>query len=147
MFEYNFKLVKVVDGDTVDIDIDLGFGVWLRNQRIRIMGIDTPESRTSDPVEKKYGMLAKDQVVKYLANSIKFRSFKDEKWKFGRILGDFEVFHPTSNKWMMMAEAMIMENYGVKYHGQSKDMIVSEHLNNRTKLKERGIIPEWNLSR
>tara|TARA_R100001224_G_scaffold72370_1_gene44202 strand:+ start:196 stop:624 length:429 start_codon:yes stop_codon:yes gene_type:complete len=142
MFEYNFKLVKVVDGDTVDIDIDLGFGVWLRNQRIRIMGIDTPESRTSDPVEKKYGMLAKDQVVKYLANSIKFRSFKDEKGKFGRILGDFEVFHPTSNKWMMMAEAMIMENYGVKYHGQSKDMIVSEHLNNRTKLKERGIIPE-----
>tara|TARA_X000001388_G_scaffold64637_1_gene50871 strand:+ start:2587 stop:3015 length:429 start_codon:yes stop_codon:yes gene_type:complete len=142
MFEYNFKLVKVVDGDTVDIDIDLGFGVWLRNQRIRIMGIDTPESRTSDPVEKKYGMLAKDQVVRYLANSIKFRSFKDEKGKFGRILGDFEVFHPTSNKWMMMAEAMIMENYGVKYHGQSKDMIVSEHLNNRTKLKERGIIPE-----
>ena len=106
------------------------------------MGIDTPESRTSDPVEKKYGMLAKDQVVRYLANSIKFRSFKDEKGKFGRILGDFEVFHPTSNKWMMMAEAMIMENYGVKYHGQSKDMIVSEHLNNRTKLKERGIIPE-----
>ena len=142
MFEYNFKLVKVVDGDTVDIDIDLGFGLWLRNQRIRIMGIDTPESRTSDPVEKKYGMLAKDQVVRYLANSIKFRSFKDEKGKFGRILGDFEVFHPTSNKWMMMAEAMIMENYGVKYHGQSKDMIVSEHLNNRTKLKERGIIPE-----
>ena len=142
MFEYNFKLVKVVDGDTVDIDIDLGFGVWLRNQRIRIMGIDTPESRTSDPVEKKYGMLAKDQVVRYLANSIKFRSFKDEKGKFGRILGDFEVFHPTLNKWMMMAEAMIMENYGVKYHGQSKDMIVSEHLNNRTKLKERGIIPE-----
>ena len=142
MFEYNFKLVKVVDGDTVDIDIDLGFGVWLRNQRIRIMGIDTPESRTSDPVEKKYGMLAKDQVVRYLANSIKFRSFKDEKGKFGRILGDFEVFHPTSNKWMMMAEAMIMENYGVKYHGQSKDMIVSEHLNNRTKLKERGIIYE-----
>ena len=142
MFEYNFKLVKVVDSDTVDIDIDLGFGVWLRNQRIRIMGIDTPESRTSDPVEKKYGMLAKDQVVRYLANSIKFRSFKDEKGKFGRILGDFEVFHPTSNKWMMMAEAMIMENYGVKYHGQSKDMIVSEHLNNRTKLKERGIIPE-----
>ena len=142
MFEYNFKLVKVVDGDTVDIDIDLGFGVWLRNQRIRIMGIDTPESRTSDPVEKKYGMLAKDQVVRYLANSIEFRSFKDEKGKFGRILGDFEVFHPTSNKWMMMAEAMIMENYGVKYHGQSKDMIVSEHLNNRTKLKERGIIPE-----
>jgi micrococcal nuclease len=142
MFEYNFNLIKVVDGDTVDIDIDLGFGVWLRNQRIRIMGIDTPESRTSDPVEKKYGILAKEQVEKYLVNCKKFKSFKDEKGKFGRILGDFEVYHSTSGRWMLMAEAMIEENYGVRYHGQSKDLIVSEHLNNRTKLKERGIIPE-----
>ena len=58
MYEYNFKLVRIVDGDTVDIDIDLGFGIWLQNQRIRIMGIDTPESRTSDPEEKKFGKLA-----------------------------------------------------------------------------------------
>ena len=129
MFEYNFNLIKVVDGDTVDIDIDLGFGVWLRNQRIRIMGIDTPESRTSDPVEKKYGILAKEQVEKYLVNCKKFKSFKDEKGKFGRILGDFEVYHSTSGRWMLMAEAMIEENYGVRYHGQSKDLIVSEHLN------------------
>ena len=53
MFEYKCKLVKVVDGDTVDVDIDLGFGVWLQNQRIRLYGIDTPESRTSDAEEKK----------------------------------------------------------------------------------------------
>ena len=142
MYEYKAKLVKIVDGDTVDVDIDLGFGVWLKNQRIRIMGIDTPESRTSDPVEKKYGILAKEQVEKYLVNCKKFKSFKDEKGKFGRILGDFEVYHSTSGRWMLMAEAMIQENYGVRYHGQSKDLIVSEHLNNRTKLKERGIIPE-----
>ena len=58
MFEYNFKLIKVVDGDTVDIDIDLGFGVWLKNQRIRLIGIDTPESRTRDEEEKKFGLLA-----------------------------------------------------------------------------------------
>ena len=55
MYEYNCKIVKVVDGDTVDVDIDLGFGVWLRDQRIRLYGIDTPESRTSDPFEKLYG--------------------------------------------------------------------------------------------
>ncbi len=89
MFEYNFKLVKVVDGDTVDIDIDLGFGVWLKDQRIRLMGIDTPESRTRDDEEKKFGLLAKEEVIKYLANCKKFKSFKDEKGKFGRILGDF----------------------------------------------------------
>ena len=59
MYEYKAKLVKVVDGDTVDVDIDLGFGVWLKNERVRIMGIDTPESRTRDKVEKIFGLAAK----------------------------------------------------------------------------------------
>ena len=58
MYEYKCKLVKVVDGDTIDVDIDLGFGVWMRNQRIRLYGIDTPESRTSDKVEKVFGIAA-----------------------------------------------------------------------------------------
>ena len=58
MYEYKCKMVRVVDGDTVDVDIDLGFGVWLRKQRIRMYGIDTPESRTSDKVEKVYGKAA-----------------------------------------------------------------------------------------
>ena len=48
MYEYKCKIVKIIDGDTVDVDLDLGFGVWLRDERVRIMGIDTPESRTSD---------------------------------------------------------------------------------------------------
>ena len=56
MYEYKCKVVKVVDGDTVDVDIDLGFGVWLRKQRVRLVGIDTPESRTKDLEEKKYGV-------------------------------------------------------------------------------------------
>ena len=55
MYEYRCKVTRVVDGDTVDIDIDLGFGVWLHKERERIYGIDTPESRTRDKVEKKYG--------------------------------------------------------------------------------------------
>ena len=52
MYEYNCNIVKVVDGDTVDVDIDLGFGIWLRNERVRLYGIDTPECRTRDPEEK-----------------------------------------------------------------------------------------------
>ena len=56
----------MVDGDTVDVDIDLGFGVWMRKERIRILGIDTPESRTRDKVEKTYGILAKNFVKSYL---------------------------------------------------------------------------------
>ena len=57
MYEYKCKLVKVVDGDTIDVDIDLGFGVWLQNQRIRMYGIDTPESRTSDSIEKVFNVI------------------------------------------------------------------------------------------
>ena len=52
MFGYQCKIVKIIDGDTVDVDIDLGFGVWLKKQRIRLYGIDTPESRTRDLEEK-----------------------------------------------------------------------------------------------
>ena len=88
MYEYKCKLVKVVDGDTIDVDIDLGFGVWLQNQRIRMYGIDTPESRTSDKVEKIYGLAAKDYLVKWTnAGGLKLRTFKDGKGKYGRILG------------------------------------------------------------
>ena len=64
MYEYKCKIVKIVDGDTVDVDIDLGFGVWLRKQRVRLVGIDTPESRTKDLEEKKYGLAAKEFLTK-----------------------------------------------------------------------------------
>ena len=56
MYEYRCKVVKIIDGDTVDVDIDLGFGVWLHKERVRLYGIDTPESRTRDLEEKKYGL-------------------------------------------------------------------------------------------
>ena len=62
MYEYRCKVLKVVDGDTVDVDIDLGFGTWLHNERVRIMGIDTPESRTSNDIEKKCGLAAKSRI-------------------------------------------------------------------------------------
>ena len=58
MYQYNVKISKVVDGDTVDVDIDLGFSTVLKKQRVRLMGIDTPESRTRDLVEKKFGKAA-----------------------------------------------------------------------------------------
>jgi len=53
MYEYSCTIARVVDGDTVDVDIDLGFGLWVRGERVRIHGIDTPESRTRDKIEKK----------------------------------------------------------------------------------------------
>ena len=62
MYEYNCELDRVVDGDTVDVNIDLGFGIWLRKERVRVMGIDTPESRTSDPVEKVFGKAVQPKI-------------------------------------------------------------------------------------
>jgi micrococcal nuclease len=66
MWTYRCKLKKVIDGDTVDVDIDLGFGIWQMNERVRIMGIDTPESRTRDKIEKKFGLAAKARLKSLL---------------------------------------------------------------------------------
>ena len=66
MYEYRVNIVKVVDGDTVDVDIDLGFGVWIKDERVRIMGIDTPESRTRDKEEKVFGLAAKTRLKELL---------------------------------------------------------------------------------
>ena len=140
MFDYNFKLVKVVDGDTIDVDIDLGFGVWLRNQRIRMMGIDTPESRTSDDEEKVYGLLAKQRLTNLLADAKVLRTFQDERGKYGRILGEVVCYYAAEDRWAGSSEIMIAEGHGVKYEGQSKDDIQEAHLANRDKLKAQGLV-------
>ena len=131
MYEYKCKLVKVVDGDTIDVDIDLGFGVWMRNQRIRLYGIDTPESRTSDKVEKVYGNAAKDFLVKWTdAGDLTLKTFKDDKGKFGRILGEI-WFGGTYN----INQILVDNHHAVRYHGQSKEEIEEEHILNRDKVK------------
>ena len=138
MYEYSCKIVRVVDGDTVDVDIDLGFGVWMHNERIRLHGIDTPESRTRDLEEKKFGLLAKDQVEHFLPkDSIQtLVTVKDKAGKFGRILGKFKIrdhLHPTPttiNEWM------IRHHHAAPYFGQSKDEIAQTHLDNRSKARD-----------
>jgi len=127
MYEYRCKIRRVVDGDTVDIDIDLGFGVWLHKERVRIYGIDTPESRTRDKEEKKYGLMAKEFVKQFVkGDSIKLTTQKyDAKGKFGRILGDIIVDNRS------LSDTMIQEHHAVIYHGQSKEDIQKAHINNR----------------
>ena len=121
MYEYSCKVVKIVDGDTIDVDIDLGFGVWLKKQRIRLFGIDTPESRTRDLEEKKYGLAAKEYLTKWLTSGgVKIRTQKDAKGKFGRILGEMYCYDTNVN------EKMIEEYHAVRYHGQSKKEIEEE---------------------
>ena len=69
MYEYRCKVVKVIDGDTVDVDLDLGFDVMLKKERVRIMGIDTPESRTRDKEEKKFGLASKAMLKRVLGKT------------------------------------------------------------------------------
>jgi len=131
MYEYKCKMVKVIDGDTVDVDIDLGFGVWMRDQRIRLYGIDTPESRTSDDQEKIYGLAAKDFVVKWTnAGDLSLKTFKDDRGKFGRILG--EIWYGEKHN---VNQLLVDNHHAVRYHGQSKDDIAEEHLKNRELVK------------
>ena len=134
MYEYRVKVNKVVDGDTVDVDIDLGFGIVIKDERVRIMGIDTPESRTRDLEEKKFGLLAKEYLTEKLNTEdiIVTTEVDNEKGKFGRILGWVWCNGVNINN------QMIDEHMAVAYHGQSKDDIEQQHLANRTILQEQG---------
>jgi len=139
MYEYRAKLLKVVDGDTVDVDIDLGFGIVLKNERVRIIGIDTPESRTRDKVEKVFGLAAKKRVKELLKGDVTLKTQiasdgDDAKGKFGRILGDFKLGDKT------LTEIMIEEGYAVDYYGGSKEEIQALHLKNRERLLSEGAI-------
>ena len=144
MYEYKCKIIKVVDGDTVDVDLDLGFGVWLRDERVRIMGIDTPESRTSDKVEKVFGLAAKERLISLLGENAILdtqvsKKGEDMKGKFGRILGNF-----TTANGEHCADVLLREGHAVAYSGGSKDANIHRHLENRQALIDSGavIVPE-----
>ena len=131
MYEYRCKVVHIVDGDTVDVDIDLGFGVWMKKQRIRLYGIDTPESRTRDLEEKKYGLAAKAYLTGMLDDEagITLKTHKDAEGKFGRILG--ELWRNTDYAEQSINEYMIEKHHAVRYMGQSKESIEEDHIKNR----------------
>ena len=127
MYEYKCEVTRVVDGDTIDCVLDLGFSI-LHKCRVRLYGIDTPESRTRDLDEKARGKLA----AKFLQDSIDsgkdivLRSeLKDSKGKYGRVLGSIVVDDLDINK------AMIANNLAVKYFGQSKSDVEAEHMINK----------------
>ena len=141
MYEYKVNILKVVDGDTVDVDIDLGFGVWLRNERVRLAGIDAPESRTSDAVEKVFGQAAKDRVNSLLgAEAILIsqisKSGDNIKGKFGRIIGNFKTINGEN-----VADVLMNEGHAVAYNGGDKDKVQAQHLKNRQRLIDEDKVP------
>tara|TARA_B100000927_G_scaffold232796_1_gene192968 strand:- start:44 stop:505 length:462 start_codon:yes stop_codon:yes gene_type:complete len=142
MYEYRCKVIKVIDGDTVDVDIDLGFDILLRDERVRIMGIDTPESRTRDKVEKKFGLASKARLKELIGGKsgpiLKTQINKkgeDMRGKFGRILGDF-----VTEDGRMVTDILVEEGHAVAYFGGSKEEIQDKHMANRKKLIREGLV-------
>ena len=119
MYEYRVKKVlKVVDGDTIDVDIDLGFDISY-TQRVRLAGIDTPESRTTDKKEKELGLEVKDKLKKAIdaATSVVIKTEKpDSSEKYGRILGWIFL---DDNK-VSINQTLIDEGYAWGYMGETK---------------------------
>jgi len=145
MYEYRAHIIKIVDGDTVDVDIDLGFGIVLSNERVRINGIDTPESRTRDKVEKKFGLAAKARLKSLLGKTCTLKTQinkngEDMKGKFGRILGDFDVYDAATDSWRPVTAVMIAEGHAVAYHGQAKADVQQAHMANRVRLLKEGVV-------
>lgn len=124
MYTYRAKVVRVVDGDTVILDIDLGFDVWLNSQSVRLSGVDTPETRTRNANEKKAGLLAKKWVSDLLkvGDDVKITTILDKEGKFGRILGVI-----TNSNEVNINEGLINNRYAVPYEGQSKEEIIALH--------------------
>ena len=133
MFEYKCEVIKVVDGDTVDVNIDVGFSIF-HKARVRMYGMDTPESRTRDLDEKARGLISKQFILDKVANAkeIVIKTQKDGKGKFGRVLG--KIFIDGEN----INQSMIDQSLAVEYYGQSKEDIEAKHLENRQVLIDNG---------
>ena len=118
-YVYRCVVTRVVDGDTVDADIDLGFNM-IYKERIRLMGIDTPESRTRNKKEKALGLAAKaymKELLKENKGDIILRTSKEGKGKFGRILGTLLIYDGKTN----VNQMLIDEGHARDYFGGSKD--------------------------
>ena len=152
-FIYRITAVeKVVDGDTIDTVIDLGFDVRVCH-RVRLLGIDTPESRTRDKVEKFYGKLSSAALKSWVhwavvsdRDDIEIQlrcPEEDSRGKFGRILGELWINSHYSGEpyegWTNVNKWMCENGHAVGYHGQNKDDVQNEHMENRKLLAEQGI--------
>lgn len=140
-FEYRANVVRTVDGDTLILDVDLGFSFFLRNQTVRLLGIDCPESRSKDKEEVKYGKLATkftQDFCKACNNEVIIQTqledvIGENKEKFGRILAN--VVSKESGESL---NDLLVDNFlAVPYDGQgSKEELKEKHLENRRKLND-----------
>ena len=119
MFDYMVKVQRVVDGDTIDVSVDLGFDIW-HNARVRMMGIDTPESRTRNLEEKALGLASKARLKELLkGKKIRLECSKEGKGKFGRILADVVTIDKEGNE-ININNRLIEEGHARPYFGGKK---------------------------
>ncbi len=152
LYEFNVTVTKVVDGDTIDVDIDLGFSVVLKKQRVRLMGIDTPESRTKDLVEKIYGKASKYHLVDLLSRG-PVTLVSHDKGKFGRILGELFVNETVADEpqsldsRISVNQQMINDHHAVEYTGENKDTTLERHLEHRQLLLSNGSVTQEQIDK
>ena len=139
MYEYKAKVNRVVDGDTVIVDIDLGFDVWLNNQYVRLAGVDTPELKSKDKGHRAAGLLAKEKLTNLLKDSeyvaLKSENFEREEDKYGRILG--VIWLPSGTN---VNNFLLNNHYGVSYKGENKAETMKAHAANIELLISKGEI-------
>ena len=119
MYRYNAKLLRVVDGDTIDVMIDLGFDIQIK-KRVRFLGINAPESRTRDLEEKKRGLAAKERVKCILAENETFEIHSEELGKYGRVLGSIYITKLNKKDFLTkkcLNDILVSENHAVVYFG------------------------------
>jgi micrococcal nuclease len=126
MYEYKFIYRRVIDGDNVEGDIDLGFDTVLRKKNVRLRTLDAPESRTRDLVEKEFGLYVKEHIKNRIENSkeIIIKTYKDDRSKYDRVLGELFLDGVSLN------EELLAKKYAVPYKGGSKEEIKEQHLKN-----------------
>jgi len=141
MYTYKAKVIRIIDGDTIVVDIDLGFYCWLFNQSIRLAGIDTPETRTKNSLEKEAGFLAKSFVENHIkpGDIVVVTTILDKTEKFGRILGNI-----STENGFNINQALLHENLAVSYNGQSNQQLALDHEANLKLLMERNLIGNKN---
>ena len=132
---YRADITRVVDGDTCDVTLHLGFDILYKG-RVRLTGIDTPESRTRDLEEKKFGLASKVYFKEWVARFDSVLVESTEKGKFGRILG--RIYNPDMSE--CYNDKSIEDHHAVPYNGENKDLVESQHMANREWLTEQGLV-------
>ncbi len=133
MYNYKSKMLRVVDGDTVDVEMDLGFGVFMKT-RVRLMGIDTPESRTRNLAEKSWGLAAKKRLQSLLEDKeLVLQTKLQKKGKFGRVLGTLKTIKDEID----INQLLVLEGLAIPYEGGNKEDARKKH----------GVLELWNTHR